>query len=96
MMQAFIKQQQAEAEKTMEKAYQEAIARALRENQNLADAARQQFRTQSPLSDWNVVASELEDELLQSRGQLPPEQYRAAIEQYFSKIVRALDEDSAP
>lgn len=96
MMQAFIQQQQAEAEKTMQKAYQEAIARALRENQNLADAARQQFRTQSPLSDWNVVASELEDELLQSRGQLPPEQYRAAIEQYFSKIVRALDEDSAP
>ena len=92
MVRAFIQQQEEEARRKMQRAYQDALARALKENQELSAAARRRLVSKGPLSDWNVLASQLEDALLQSRGQMPPEQYRKAIEQYFSEISKELDE----
>ena len=40
----------------------------------------------SPSNAWNTIASKLGDELRQSRDNVPPEQYRQAIEQYFNSI----------
>jgi hypothetical protein len=40
----------------------------------------------SPSNAWNTLASKLGDELRQSRDNVPPEQYRQAIEQYFNSI----------
>jgi hypothetical protein len=37
---------------------------------------------------WNTLASQLEDSLRQGRGNVPPQQYRRAIEQYFETISR--------
>ena len=40
----------------------------------------------APSNGWNTLASKLGDELRQSRDNIPPEQYRQAIEQYFNSI----------
>jgi hypothetical protein len=40
----------------------------------------------APANSWNTLASKLGDELRQSRDNVPPEEYRAAIEQYFDSI----------
>jgi hypothetical protein len=40
-----------------------------------------------PPSSWNTLVSKLGDELRQGRDNVPPEQYRQAIEQYFSTIA---------
>jgi hypothetical protein len=37
-------------------------------------------------TSWNTLVSQLGDELRQGRDSVPPEQYRQAIEQYFSTI----------
>jgi hypothetical protein len=39
-----------------------------------------------PSRSWNTVVSQLGDELRQGRDNIPPEQYRQAIEQYFKTI----------
>jgi hypothetical protein len=39
-----------------------------------------------PPTSWNTLVSQLGDEIRQSRDNVPPEQYRQAIEQYFSTI----------
>jgi hypothetical protein len=38
-------------------------------------------------TSWNTLASRLGEELRQGRDNVPPEQYRQAIEQYFSAIA---------
>jgi hypothetical protein len=38
--------------------------------------------------DWNVLLSQLGDDLQQSADKAPPERYRRAIEQYFRQISR--------
>jgi hypothetical protein len=38
--------------------------------------------------DWNSLLSKLKDGLLQDRGELPPQDYRRAIEQYYSRISK--------
>jgi hypothetical protein len=43
-----------------------------------------------PSNAWNTLASKLGDELRQSRDNVPPEQYRQAIEQYFNSISQAV------
>jgi hypothetical protein len=40
--------------------------------------------------DWAVLASELEDELKQGRDNVPPDQYREAIDAYFRTLSGAL------
>ena len=39
-----------------------------------------------PGKSWNTLVSQLGDELRQGRDNVPPEQYRQAIEQYFNTI----------
>jgi hypothetical protein len=39
--------------------------------------------------DWNVFVSQLEDQLRQARGQIPPEEYREAINAYFRRLAEA-------
>src|SRR5205814_8767373 len=39
-----------------------------------------------PRKGWNTLVSQLGDELRQGRDNVPPEQYRQAIEQYFNTI----------
>ena len=36
---------------------------------------------------WDTLGSKLEDHLRQGRGNLPPEQYRQAIEMYFESLA---------
>lgn len=42
---------------------------------------------EKPERKWNTLGSKLEDHLRQGRGNLPPEQYRKAIEQYFESLA---------
>jgi|GEM_PF-4879672 len=40
-----------------------------------------------PERKWDTLGSKLEDHLRQARGNLPPEQYRKAIEKYFESLA---------
>ena len=62
----------------------------------LSDAARQQLAKRVAGDDWNVLVSKLENELLQGRGNMAPEAYRRAIEQYFDEISRAKSTGKSP
>ncbi len=53
-------------------------------------------RNQRQIEAWNVLASELEDRLRQGQGQLPPEEYRRAIEQYFEELSRRAADSQEP
>ena len=44
-------------------------------------------------ASWNTVVSKLGDEIRQGRDNVPPEQYRQAIEQYFNTISESLPGD---
>jgi hypothetical protein len=84
-----IRQNNQQARQRLDRAYQRAIARALKEA-----AAKRNVEIPKPtkLSDWNRLVSQLGDDLRQSRDKAPPEQYRRAIEQYFSQISRVVAE----
>ncbi|MCA9038748.1 MAG: DUF4175 family protein [Planctomycetaceae bacterium] len=43
--------------------------------------------------DWNKLISTLEEGMKQNQGKLTPEQYRAAIDQYFEVLARELAEE---
>jgi len=43
-----------------------------------------------PAKSWNTLVSQLGDELRQGRDNVPPEQYRQAIEQYFNTISKTV------
>jgi hypothetical protein len=82
-------QNNQQARQRLDQAYRRAIARALKEatpkrNVEIPKAVK--------LSDWNRLVSQLGDDLRQSRDKAPPEQYRRAIEQYFSQISRVVAE----
>ena len=69
----------------LDKAYERAVARALKEAKNTKSI---EIPKSAVLSDWNQLASKLGDELQQGRDKTPSEQYRRAIEQYFAHISR--------
>ncbi|MEZ6054306.1 MAG: hypothetical protein R3C02_23430 [Planctomycetaceae bacterium] len=71
----------------MNRTSKRASNRAEAETSKLSNISKRQ------LDEWNVLASELEHRLLQGEGQLPPEEYRRAIEQYFSEITREVNQD---
>ena len=84
-----MRQNNQQARQRLDRALQRAIARALKEatpkrNVEIPKAVK--------LSDWNRLVSQLGDDLRQSRDKAPPEQYRRAIEQYFSQISRVVAE----
>ena len=85
-------------QRMLEKAYQEALGRALKEKRITRSAAAKHLRRlpDSGAKRW-LVGSKLGDELLQGSGKVAPEQYRQAIEQYFEQIsnLRAAQADNA-
>jgi hypothetical protein len=84
-----MRQNNQQLRQRLDRAYQRAIARALKE----ATAKRTvEIPKPTKLSDWNRLVSQLGDDLRQSRDKAPPEQYRRAIEQYFSQISRVVAE----
>jgi hypothetical protein len=82
-------QNNQQARQRLDRAYQRAIARALKES---APKRNLQIPKVAKLSDWNRLVSQLGDDLRQSRDKAPPEQYRRAIEQYFSQISQVVAE----
>jgi len=84
-----MRQDQERARQQLNRAYQRALARALKE------ATPQRVAVQQPvkLADWNRLVSKLGDDLRQGRDKAPPEQYRRAIEQYFSQISSVVAEN---
>ncbi|HEX2477354.1 MAG TPA: Ig-like domain-containing protein, partial [Lacipirellulaceae bacterium] len=84
-----MRQDQERARQQLNRAYQRALARALKE------ATPQRVAVQQPvkLSDWNRLVSKLGDDLRQGRDKAPPEQYRRAIEQYFTQISSVVAEN---
>jgi hypothetical protein len=85
-----MRQNNQQMRQRLDRAYQRAIARALKE----ATAKRNvEIPKPTKLSDWNRLVSQLGDDLRQSRDKAPPEQYRRAIEQYFAQISRAVAEN---
>jgi hypothetical protein len=85
--------QQRLRQRQLDRAYRRAVARAMKE----ADA--EDLVNDGPLklagehSDWNVLLSQLGDDLRQGRDKAPPERYRRAIEQYFRQISLSTDAD---
>ncbi len=45
--------------------------------------------------DWNVLVSQLQDELRQIRDHVPPEQYQQAIDSYFKSIAEMVGNEPA-
>jgi hypothetical protein len=87
-----MRQDQERARQQLNRAYQRALARALKES------TPKRIETPSPvkLSDWNRLVSKLGDDVGQGRDKAPPEQYRRAIEQYFSQISSVVEESEQP
>ncbi len=69
-------------QRMMQRAGQRALNRVKAETDKLA------IKRARKIDDWNKLASELENRLLQGQGQLPPERYGRAIEQYFEELSR--------
>ncbi|HEX5470580.1 MAG TPA: hypothetical protein VFW73_01780, partial [Lacipirellulaceae bacterium] len=84
-----MQQHNRRAQQKLNQAYQRAIARALKETKPKRIAAIPKSRK---LSNWNKLVSHLADDLGQGRDKAPPEQYRQAIEQYFTLISNAVTE----
>lgn len=69
-------------------AQRQALERIKRDARVVRSRRPEDERPQVKVTDWNVLVSTLDDDLLQGRDKLPPEQYRAAIEQYRTIMNR--------
>jgi hypothetical protein len=87
-----MRQDQQRARRQLDRAYQRALARALKES----TPKRVEMSQPVKLSDWNRLVSKLGDDVGQGRDKAPPEQYRRAIEQYFSQISSVVAESEQP
>ena len=83
-----------ETEQKLKRTYDRAIARALKTAE--PKPRERALPTTAKLSDWNQLVSHLGDDLRQGRDKAPPEQYRRAIEQYFSEISKLVTEKDQP
>ena len=63
------------------------------QNELLKRAQAQMAASSARKEDWNKLISTLEEGMKQNQGKLTPEQYRAAIEQYFEVLARELAEE---
>ncbi|MES2571540.1 MAG: hypothetical protein V4710_15985, partial [Verrucomicrobiota bacterium] len=83
--QAQSQQAKAEAEKQARESANKALA-AARKNLSMPEenAVAEKAGTRAPA--WNKLASRLQKDLLQGRENVPPEEYRAAIDSYFKAI----------
>ena len=84
-----LRQDQRQAQRKLDQAYRRAIARALKEAKTKPPV---EIPKAVKLSDWNQLVSKLGDDIRQSRDKAPPEQYRRAIEQYFTQISSVVAE----
>jgi hypothetical protein len=50
----------------------------------------------APVPSWNTLVSKLGEEIRQGRDNVPPEQYRAAIEHYFEQISETMPMNATP
>jgi hypothetical protein len=81
-----MRQDQQRMRRRLDEAYKRAVVRALKEEKKLTKVEI----PKTSMSDWNKLVSELGDDIRQGRDKMPPEQYRRAIEQYFTEISRAV------
>ena len=95
LLMAQLSDQQRRMQRQLETAYQQALARALKEADRKNLVARPTIASRDS-SDWNRLLSQLGDDLQQGRGKAPPEHYRRAIEQYFRQISRLKDKPPSP
>jgi hypothetical protein len=91
--QAQARQGQAESDRLGKEARERARKALADARKNADTTAAEQPPTEKPAKGrseaWNKLASRLEKDLLQGRDNVPPEQYRAAIESYFKTISEA-------
>ena len=77
----------------LDRAYRNAMERALDEAEGEDLVEEGELKLAGESSDWNVLLSQLGDDLRQGRDKAPPEKYRRAIEQYFREITRDANKD---
>ncbi len=80
------KQAKKKAEQTRDKAKQ-LVQKQIEELPPAEHARAPKSGPKPPPTSWNTLVSQLGDEIRQGRDNVPPEQYRQAIEQYFSTIA---------
>ena len=66
------------------KAYRNALARARVKN----GSKKRKPKLAKDGRRWNLLVSQLEEDMLQGDKKVPPERYRSAIDQYFEKISK--------
>jgi hypothetical protein len=95
MVMNHLRNEEQRAQRRLNQTYDRAIARALKETTPKQKVVMPEA---TKLSDWNQLVSDLGDNLRQGRDKAPPEQYRRAIEQYFTQIssVVAEQENESP
>lgn len=84
MMMNQLLQRQRMRQRRLDQAYRRAVARALQEVEE--DPVEDELEIARETVDWNVLLSQLGDDLQQGADKAPPERYRRAIEQYFRQI----------
>jgi len=77
---------QAQARRAAEKAQQVGERITKTAQKRASDLAAAQTGPKRPSRSWNTIVSQLGEDLRQGRDNIPPEQYRQAIEQYFNTI----------
>ena len=68
-------------------AYRNALARA-----RVKDKNKRKPKLAKDDRRWNLLVSELDEDMLQGDKKVPPERYRSAIDQYFEKISKLKNE----
>jgi hypothetical protein len=82
-----MREQQRLRQRLLDRAYRRAVARAMKEVDAEDLVQEGPMKLAGENSDWNVLLSQLGDDLRQGRDKAPPERYRRAIEQYFRQIT---------
>ena len=88
-----MRQQNRLRRRQMDRAYRNAMKRALKEAEREDLVDKSELKLAGENSDWNVLLSQLGDDLRQGRDKAPPEKYRQAIEQYFIELSKNKNRD---
>jgi hypothetical protein len=86
MITARLRQDADRVRRKADDAYRQALARALKEEEAMKPKRPPQLVHRRV--EWNTLISTLRDDLLQGKGELLPQEYRKAIEQYLARISR--------
>ncbi len=89
-----LQRDQQQAQKRLDRAYRQAIAKALKTA--TPTPPKVELPKGGKMTDWNRLVSHLGDGLRQGRDKSPPEQYRKAIEQYFTQISKDAADKETP